>query len=52
MNQSLIQFETNFFEDNRDNYVEEDFGQDGEFIYSPIALDGICLYEPKRRQQK
>ena len=36
-----------FFEHNQYFYVEKDFGQDGEFIYSPSPLYVVWLGKPK-----
>ena len=40
------------FEHDLDFYFEEEFWQDGEFIYYPPPLDGVFLDETKRRYQK
>ena len=41
-----------YFEHNWYCYIEEEFGQDGELIYSPPPLYGVLLDEPEWRDQK
>ena len=40
------------FEHNIDFYVDEEFGQDGELIYSTPPLYDVWLDEPERRYRK
>jgi len=42
----------NLFETNRDWYVEEEYDESGELVYSPPPLDDVWLTEPERREQK
>ncbi|KAL7465136.1 hypothetical protein ACHAXS_005462, partial [Conticribra weissflogii] len=40
------------FETNRDWYVEDEYDDDGELIYSAPPLDEVWLTEPEQRQRK
>lgn len=43
---------TKLFEESRDFYVEPEFNDDGDLVYSPPPLDEIWLTEPERRDRK
>jgi len=40
------------FEDSRDVYVEPEYNDDGDLVYSPPPLDEVWLSEPERRERK
>ena len=40
------------FDGDRENYVEEEFDNDGVLIYEPPPLDEVWLSKPERRDQK
>ena len=40
------------FDGDRENYVEEEFDDDGVLIYEPPPLDKVWLTEPERRDRR
>ena len=43
---------TQLFESSRDIYVEPEYNDEKELVYSPPPLDEVWLTEPERRERK